>query len=248
MLAINSRNVHAALPGLVFTLFHSKPGTIVTGLSLDVPVALMIDEPIECLTFWAEAQANPFADLVAWMWEAKKDEPLRCYNAQTHSVSVNRFDLAKDSLSRICFLAEMMRQRNGIEPKPLTIFIGQAMADADTANRLAPLMNETHDPWCPYALAITEPAPIVAIPDLWDAELKMFIDEGDAATGYRNRFFRAVANPYLQVLRELNDTDEPATFESSCEAIARCKTSDWRLLGEQYLLRKWQAWQKKNPS
>lgn len=248
MIAIHTRNVHAALPGVVFSLFHAKPGILVTGLSMDTPMTLLIQEPVECLAFWPEAQTNPFADLVSWLWEAKKDEPLQCYNAQTHSVAINRFDLGKDSLPKICFLAEMMRQRNNVKAQPLTIFIGQAVADAATANRFSPLVNETHKPWCPYDLEIVEPSSIVSIPDLWDAELKMFTDEGDAATGYRNRFFRSVANPFLHALRELTEGEASDSYLAAGDAVVRCKASDWRLLGEQYLLRKWQEWQKKNPS
>jgi hypothetical protein len=242
-------NIHTAIPRLVYGLFHSRRGEIVDRLSFENGVALDIQNPDEILVFWPELKRNPFVDLTTWIFEANQPEPvIDFYIPETHTVAIRRFDLGRDSLSRIAFHCEVLRQKAGRDPENLTMFFGEITLSPEDANRLAFLMDPNGCDWDPYAQGIVEATPIITKPENWDAELQMYQDEGDAAMGYSNRFFRAVANPYLQAARGLSSNEYPAAYSEAAEAMRKAKETDWKFLGEQYLLREYALWTKKNNS
>lgn len=245
MIIAQVRNVHSALPHLVTGLFHAGPQTeIVERLHFNTGCAIHVQEPGEILTFWPELKRNPFVDLTNWIFEvAQDDPPIEIYVPETNTISIRRFDLGKDNLSRLAFLSEILRRRAGVEPRPLTLFLGEVFLEAQDAERLAFLMGEGNH-WDPYVQGLAEPTPIITDPKSWDQDLQMFQSEGDAAMGYRNKFFRAVANPYLQAARALADNDYPEAFSVGADAMNRAKESDWKFLGEQYLLREYARWLK----
>lgn len=245
MIIVDTKNVHSVLPCLVLHLFQCKGDKVVKRLEAMMPIGLVVHKPSECLTFWPEAKPEPFAELVDWLFVANRDE-FFAYVPETHTAIIRRFDLGSESLSKISFLAELYRQRSNGAPRALTILIGQLSMGMPNAERLAPLINSVVNPWCPYNLGHAKPTPIITVPKLWDQELKMFLDEGDSATGYRNRFFRAVANPCLQALRHLTEDDKPKAYQSAAGAADRCSGPDWKLCSEQYLVRDFAAWKKKS--
>lgn len=83
----------------------------------------------------------------------------------------------------------------------------------------------------------------------WEGELTMFLEEPNAI-GFRVPFFRHVAIPFARAHELFRTLKAPDKYHLAIEALHRCKASDWKLAGEQWLearLRKWELAQDNGP-
>ncbi len=98
-----------------------------------------------------------------------------------------------------------------------------------------PFLPHPHRAACPYELGEVSPFPVVSTPIAeWFQDLEMFLDQGAAVIGLRDRFFRHVAVPMFTSHRLYKAGDK----ESAIEALKSCHATDWRLAGEQWLQRR----------
>ena len=91
---------------------------------------------------------------------------------------------------------------------------------------------------CMYGLEMASPYPMVTIPiEQWDQELKMFMDEG-LVLGFKDPFFRCVANPILQAHYAYKNMDGPERYTRAVEILKGCFATDWRIACQDWLKRR----------
>jgi len=84
-----------------------------------------------------------------------------------------------------------------------------------------------------------EPSPLINTDyNTWLSDLQMFLDEGTAAMGYRDRFFRRVALPMLMVHDAYKNLADPARHELAIELTKRIEAKDWRKAAQEWLERR----------
>lgn len=122
--------------------------------------------------------------------------------------------------------------------------------DTEDLAKVRPLIDQAPDPFRsqvndPYQAHKIEPFPLVSTPlGEWQQDLGMFLDEG-VVIGLRDPFFRKVATPMYMAHRALKEGDAPARFELALEIIQNCRSEDWRMASEQWILRRWSNWEAK---
>jgi hypothetical protein len=119
----------------------------------------------------------------------------------------------------------------------------------ETLDKVGELMFEIDDklgtPPCPYETGAVKTVPLVGNdPALWHQDLKMFMDEGANAMGYRDPFFRKVAVPMLQAWNRFKNLDAPERYDEGIKILARLE-HDWAVAGEQWLNRRAAKWASK---
>lgn len=120
---------------------------------------------------------------------------------------------------------------------------------------LAPIMSlqtrarvehyELVNPWSPYDEGLQALNMMHGLEDgdtaAWDADLEMFLDEGENAMGYQTYFFKKVAVPLLQahVLYKSPDSeDDKYRFRRAIAAAETCRAEDWRRMAVDWLERR----------
>jgi thymidylate synthase len=114
----------------------------------------------------------------------------------------------------------------------------------DTLARVSDLMWKTGEP-SPYETGAVLPFPLVS-GDIgtWHQDLKMFMDEGTRAIGYRDPFFRKVAIPMLRAWEIFKGAEAPARYDDGIKLLAKLD-HDWAMAGEQWLNRRAAKWASK---
>jgi thymidylate synthase len=80
----------------------------------------------------------------------------------------------------------------------------------------------------------------------WDRDLKMFIEEGTNALGYKTPFFRRVAVPMLTAYTHFRELEAPLRYSMSIKALTTCKAADWALAATEWIERRRDKWIQKN--
>lgn len=71
------------------------------------------------------------------------------------------------------------------------------------------------------------------------SDIRMFLDEGDRAMGYRTPYIRRVALPMLRAWRAFKDSNDPARHHNAKRIIeSDCRSPDWSLACVQWLDRR----------
>ena len=96
---------------------------------------------------------------------------------------------------------------------------------------------------CPYETGMVEPVSLVRDPATWDAELKVFMDVGADALGYREPFFRRVAVPMLAAWDTFKRIEAPGRYDVPIGLLSTLE-HDWALAARQWLERRRDKWLK----
>jgi len=106
-------------------------------------------------------------------------------------------------------------------------------------------------PYDPYATGTTRPFPRLMKTKDWMnfmVELQMFIDQGEAALGYREPFIKRVALPMLRAWRVFKSEEAPARYELAIKELSNCQAPDWRYMCTQWIERRHRRWMSKKSS
>jgi hypothetical protein len=111
----------------------------------------------------------------------------------------------------------------------------------DTLAKVEDLMWEPDKP-CLYEAGAVVPHPLVSKDMMtWHSDLKMFMEEGASAVGYRDSFFRRVAVPMLQAWNRFKTLEAPEKYDEGIKILASYN-HDWAVAGEQWLNRRAAKW------
>jgi hypothetical protein len=69
----------------------------------------------------------------------------------------------------------------------------------------------------------------------WIADLKMFVESGVKAIGYKDRFFRKIAIPLLESDLALKDIQNPHRKQAALAKASRIATFEWKMAMEQFI-------------
>lgn len=86
-----------------------------------------------------------------------------------------------------------------------------------------------------YYMEGIEPFPMVQDPSQWEADLGLFMDEGDNAIGYTEPFFRRVASPMMTAWKAFKRKDYDAAMNICKNDIA---ATDWSLVCFEWIERR----------
>lgn len=95
---------------------------------------------------------------------------------------------------------------------------------------------------CPYSLHHVATTPIMSLDRaVWDRDLTMFL-AGRPVIGYRDPFFRRVANPLWAAWCAFKENKAPGRYEAALEVLEQCRAPDWKLACADWVNRRWDRW------
>lgn len=97
----------------------------------------------------------------------------------------------------------------------------------------------------PYATGEVKPYPLIST-DLktWQEDLSVFMSEG-AIIGFRDPFFRRVANPILLAHNAYKNGKGHERYIDALELLGNCEATDWRKACEEWINRRYAAFKGK---
>jgi len=140
-------------------------------------------------------------------------------------------------------LQEVMAARIGVSIGRYWQISNNFHAYTKTFGQVEPLIqfiDQPSDTIDPYASGEVDPFPMVNTEwDDWNSELLMFMEEGPVM-GYKDVFFRKVANPMYSAWFAYKDKDDPDRFEKAFNFANSIAASDWRKACVEWLQRRQQ--------
>ena len=99
---------------------------------------------------------------------------------------------------------------------------------------------------CPYSDGQVQPYRLINTDvATWTKDLQMFLTEG-LVIGFRDSFFRRVANPIMKAHEAYKSHDGLDKFYQPLEILENCRASDWRAACEEWIKRRYDTWTEKN--
>lgn len=91
----------------------------------------------------------------------------------------------------------------------------------------------TPSPRCPYRVEEVAPYPMVTVPEIWDRDLRLFMED-PSTNGTEDPFFARVAKPLWFAHEAYKKKDIPAALE----ILEQCHATDWRRAARGWLERR----------
>ena len=153
------------------------------------------------------------------------------------------------------FLQEYMAARIGCPLGRYTQMSNNWHGYTATLEPLLELRNCAREPqpncdyYNPYYAEEIQSYPIMRTSyDTWDSDLQMFVDEGTAAIGFTDPFWRRVAMPLLNAWHTWKSCAAPEKYGDALAELEKCEADDWRLACEQWISRREKRWREKQES
>lgn len=89
----------------------------------------------------------------------------------------------------------------------------------------------------PYEEGTVKPFPLVSVPETWDRDLLLFLED-PTSNGYEDPFFHHVAKPMWWAHAAFLKRDDPDRFTKALEILDQCQASDWQLAASEWISRR----------
>lgn len=217
------------------------------------------DDRRQMLQMWDAHQDLP-------LQEGRKDLPCNTIahfqvNPETGALDMSVFCRSNDivwgcygaNAVHFSFLLEYMATSIGTRTGCYRQISDNWHAYVDTLEPLLPLIDECRDPLdsdqyphSPYEAGTVMPLPILTVNStpIWDIDLKMFLEVGDLALGYKQPFFRRTAVPMLVCYRAFKSLKGDEKYQTALSLTAGIKSTDWELACRDWLNRRYDNWKK----
>lgn len=231
-----------------------------------------VDSPVDQLSVIAKAlRDNPNCRRqVLQMWDCphdllnqsnKRDVPCNldaCFNINCDALDMTVFNRSNDivwgcygaNAVHFSMLQEVMAAWIGVPVGMYWQVSNNWHAYQDSLNKVRELADRAKQPlcetpWNPYTEGYVTPFSMVNVDiDTWLADLRMFMDLEDKATGYRDIFFRGVAVPMMQAHDMYRQSNKPQSYLNAIAQCAEIKATDWRVACTQWLERRHENWKR----
>ena len=89
----------------------------------------------------------------------------------------------------------------------------------------------------PYEGGTVKPFPLVSVPEIWDRDLLLFLED-PTSNGYEDPFFHHVAKPMWWAHAAFLKREDPDRFAKALEILDQCQASDWKLAASEWIHRR----------
>lgn len=100
------------------------------------------------------------------------------------------------------------------------------------------------EPSSPYAVDTVHPFPILSTSlPAWEQDLQRFMADPEEVW-FNDPFFRRVAKPMYAAHKAYKADRTESRFSNALEILEQCEATDWKLAAEQWINRRWKAFNK----